>query len=126
MVITTAEEFMEAVAGNCQTRGIFIELTDDIDFSDVEVSTDYYMDRFFGFVQGNGHKITGLKKPLFDQLMYTVIGNAEFEGTSDVLLANNSKFTLVHHSDFDTEKTLISGITRYDEGKVVYTFFMNQ
>lgn len=124
--VSTAEEFMEAVAGNCQTRGIFIELTDDIDFSDVEVSTDYYMDRFFGFIQGNGHKITGLKKPLFDQLMYTVIGNAEFEGTSDVLLANNSKFTLVHHSDFDTEKTLISGITRYDEGKVVYTFFMNQ
>ena len=68
---------------------------------------------------------------MFNQLMYTLNGNVNFTGNSKVLLANSSTFTLVNHSGYDTSKTLISGLTingqrGYNEGKVVYAFFMNE
>ena len=121
--VGTAEELIAAVENTCSTTGVMIKLTNDIDFSGVEAAGNAYINRMFGFIEGNGYKISGLKKPLFDKMMYTMVRNLELEGESNVLLANTSSFALVHHFDYDKTKTLInSGDTKQN----VYTYFIGK
>ncbi|MBM7835696.1 ZmpA/ZmpB/ZmpC family metallo-endopeptidase-related protein [Clostridium sardiniense] len=62
--IKTSEQFISKINNN--PEGVYY-LENDIDFSKVEAS-ESVVNEFRGFIQGRGHKITGLKAPLFKTL----------------------------------------------------------
>lgn len=62
--IKTPEEFISKINNN-QEGSYYLE--NDIDFSKIEVS-ESVVNEFRGFIQGRGHKITGLRVPLFKTL----------------------------------------------------------
>ncbi len=72
--VSTAQELISGI--NANQTGTF-KITADLDFSDIDVSsTDaYFTETFLGIVDGNGHSISGLTKPLFVNTMYAYIND---------------------------------------------------
>ena len=81
-----------------------INLTSDLDASTLSVATSTYLGDFKGTINGNGHTIKNLTKPLFNNIQNAtienlVIENAKLSGSSCGILANTaieSTLTNVH------------------------------
>lgn len=54
-------------------------LEDDIDFSNVQTDGDTYLKNFAGTINGKGHAIKGLRKPLFNYMLYSNVYDVEFK-----------------------------------------------
>lgn len=66
--ITSAKQFIDVL--NSSEWGNY-KITKDLDFSDItSEGTSYISNTFVGRIDGNGHNITGLTKPLFSQIIY--------------------------------------------------------
>ena len=71
--ISTAEQFIEVL--NNATWGNYT-ITKDLDFSSISTTESAYVNKtFVGRINGNGHTITGLTKPLFSEVVYGEIQN---------------------------------------------------
>lgn len=71
--ISSAEQFIEVL--NNATWGNYV-ITKDLDFSNISTTESAYVNKtFVGRINGNGHKITGLTKPLFSEVVYGEIQN---------------------------------------------------
>lgn len=77
--ISTAEQFVEELSKN--TWGSY-SITSDLDFSNINVDKTYVTNRFIGQIDGNGHKFKGLKKPLFNEIVYGELQDITIEGLS--------------------------------------------
>ena len=118
--IDSAQELVDLVKGQLNangvsTKGLYIKLTDDIDMSEVTTNTNYYVNHFIGILDGQGHKITGLSKPLFNKTLYTVVQNVEFDGTSRVVLAHDGGTTLVYDCVKDASKVIFGICSNSDK-----------
>lgn len=73
-----------------------INLTNDINASEVTSSDAYYIENFSGTINGNGHKITGMNKQLFKTLgdgaviQNLIIENANVSGPVRGIIANTA------------------------------------
>lgn len=83
-----------------------INLTNDLDASNITVSTSTYFQNFKGTFNGNGHTIKNLSKPLFDKLENAkvsslIIENAKVSGNSGILAnyATEAQIDNVHIKD---------------------------
>ena len=74
--IKTAEELVSKI--NAKPYGYYI-LDNDIDFSGM---TSNVTETFMGKLDGNGHKITGNTKPIFQKIRYGYVKNLVIEGTN--------------------------------------------
>lgn len=71
--ISSAEQFIEVLKN--ATWGNYV-ITKDLDFSNISTTESAYVNKtFVGRINGNGHKITGLTKPLFSEVVYGEIQN---------------------------------------------------
>ncbi|WP_294188685.1 ZmpA/ZmpB/ZmpC family metallo-endopeptidase [uncultured Clostridium sp.] len=94
-----------------------INLTNDLDASSISVTTATYLENFKGTINGNGHTIKNLSKPLFNQLQNAkienlIIKNAKLSGSNRGILANSaigSTITNVHINDSSIETWNDSG-----------------
>lgn len=97
--ISTAQEFITAVTGD--EWGDY-KLIEDLDFSDVQTTGETYVaQRFLGRIDGNGHVIRGLEKPLFQNIVYAEMNNFTVETSAygqsaTALLANESKNIIIN------------------------------
>ncbi len=105
--VSTPQELIDLVNDNCIDKGIHIILTQDLDFSSVPLEGESYAGRLIGFLDGAGYTITGLKKPLFEDMRFGVVSNIIFEGDSDIYLAKKAGYSLAHHCNLDSGKQLI-------------------
>ena len=106
--VSDANQLIE-LANQCNEKGIYVKLTQDIDFSNVATNgKNYYIDQFIGIIDGGNFKIKGLTKPLFDKMYFSVINNVTLEGNANVLLANTSNYIMVHHMNYDVAKKLVT------------------
>ncbi|GAA0071471.1 hypothetical protein UT300003_29950 [Clostridium sardiniense] len=76
--IKTPEEFISKINNN--PEGVYY-LENDIDFSKVEAS-ESVVNEFRGFIQGRGHRIIGLKTPLFKTLKGADVTSLIIEGAN--------------------------------------------
>ncbi|MBY0754624.1 hypothetical protein K5V21_04045 [Clostridium sardiniense] len=76
--IKTSEEFILKINNN--PEGVYY-LENDIDFSKVEAS-ESVVNEFRGFIQGRGHRIIGLKTPLFKTLKGADVTSLIIEGAN--------------------------------------------
>lgn len=120
--VGTPEEFINIVNENTGKTGIFIELTNDLDFSNIVTNKDYYAEQFIGIINGNDYEITGLNKPLFNKTRFAIIYDISLDGTSNNLLTKAATYTLIYDSFYDTNKNLFGSGTTTD---YVYQYFMN-
>ena len=97
--ISTAEQLINVISQN--ELGNY-KLIDDLDFSSIDVTgKEAYIDtRFLGLLDGNGHKITGLTKPLIKRIVYANIKNIEieepmYEKTETSALAKEAKNSML-------------------------------
>ncbi len=98
--ITTAEQLIEAINNN--SIGNY-RIDADLDFSNispVEGKTYYIENRFFGTIDGNGHKLLGMKYTLFNSVTYAHIKNItilspEYSENIEATLALNSNNVVV-------------------------------
>ena len=67
--------------------GANVELTRDYDASAYSVNTDYYIKDYSGNLNGNGHTIKNLTKPLFDTISNGKIENLKLE---DITLSGST------------------------------------
>ena len=74
--IGTAQELVEKI--NSKPYGYYV-LDNDIDFSGM---TTNVTETFMGKLEGNGHKITGNKTPIFQKIRYGSVANLIIEGTN--------------------------------------------
>ena len=74
--IQTAQELVEKI--NAQPYGYYV-LDNDIDFSEM---TTNVTNTFMGKLNGNGHKIIGNTKPIFQKIRYGSVTNLVIEGTN--------------------------------------------
>ncbi|HBC2029586.1 TPA: hypothetical protein I9Z65_001471 [Clostridium perfringens] len=81
--ITSAQQLIDAIKNNQMGN---YKLSADIDFTDIDVSqADAYIPTtFLGTIDGNGHKIKGLTKPLFKKITYANIKNIIIENPAYV------------------------------------------
>lgn len=71
--ISSAEQFIEVL--NNATWGNYT-ITKDLDFSSISITESAYVNKtFVGRINGNGHTITGLTKPLFSEVVYGQVQN---------------------------------------------------
>ena len=120
--VGTAEEFVRVVNENAGKTGIFIEVTNNLDFSNITTSKDYLAEQFIGVIDGNEHTITGLNKPLFSKTKFSVIYDLTFEGNATNLLAKAAEYTMVYDSYYNTSKKLFGSGTTVN---CVYEYFVN-
>jgi len=78
--INTAEELIEKISKNPELN---VVLDKDLDFSNISVSIDRksLIDTFVGTFDGNNHKITGLKRPLFGTMIFANVKNLRIESS---------------------------------------------
>lgn len=86
------EELIEIIAKNPTAE---INLTNDLDAKNITVSTTTYLQDFKGTINGNGHIIKNLSKPLFNtlenaEIKNLIIENAKISGNSSGILANQA------------------------------------
>ncbi len=75
--ITSAEQLIKLVKENPVGN---YRLDKDIDFSGITSENSYYIaDRFIGTINGNGHKMTGMKYTLFNNVVYATIKDITIE-----------------------------------------------
>lgn len=74
--IKTPEELIEKI--NAEPYGYYI-LDNDLDFSGI---TTNVTTTFMGKLDGNGHKIIGNTKPIFQKIRYGYVKDLHFEGTN--------------------------------------------
>lgn len=71
--ISTPQEFITKIKAN--PMGIY-KLTNDLDFSEIEMPNSSVVGGgFAGYLDGNGHKISNITKPLFSNVNYGKIQN---------------------------------------------------
>lgn len=93
-IITSAEQLINSIRNN--PVGNYV-LASDIDFTNINNSQEaaYIPNTFLGTFDGNGHKINGLSKPLFNKVTYANIKNVTIESPNYV---NGSKASLIIES----------------------------
>lgn len=133
--ITTAEQLIELA--NQNEIGNY-RLDADIDFTGMEPEEGncYIMNRFIGVLNGNNHKIIGLKYPLFNNMTYAqakdlTIWQPEYVGGAEAFLAitsNNVTIDTIKIEDTNLELPLIKTKTNlyYEYGKNEYTIKENE
>lgn len=96
--ISSAEQFIEVL--NDSTWGNYV-ITKDLDFSNISISKSAYVNKtFVGRINGNGHTITGITKPLFSEVVYGEIQNLtidepNYSENDGAILAINSRQILL-------------------------------
>lgn len=96
--ITSAEDFITKVKNNPEVNVI---LENDLDFSNIPLknSDDSILNIFVGTLDGNHHKITGLKKPLFNKMVFTYVKNLTIENV-DIKAVTSTAGSLSRTIDF--------------------------
>lgn len=98
--VTSAEEFIRLAAEN--PYGSF-RLEADLDFTGIAAAGGSYISgRFMGILDGNGHKITGMRYPLFGDLQYALIkdltiADPAYDTGVAALLAVKSRQVILGH-----------------------------
>ncbi len=98
--ISSAEQFIKML--NEETWGNYI-LTNDLDFSNINSTEAAYINKIFvGRINGNGHKISGVNKPIFSEMTYSevqnlTVENPKYEGTTEATIAIKAKNTLLNN-----------------------------
>jgi hypothetical protein len=129
-LVGSAEEFLEVVNTNSMKKGVYIELTDDLDFTGIAgVNNNYYANHFIGIINGRGHKMTGLTKPLFASARFGIFHNIQFESTASKVLINNTSANVSNHllafdCSFDASTGSLFGNLEYDDN--VFSVLNNQ
>lgn len=79
--VTSAEDFIAKVKNNPEVNVI---LENDLDFSNIPVSIadDSILNIFVGTLDGNNHKITGLKRSLFNKMVFAYVKNLTIENAN--------------------------------------------
>lgn len=73
VTISTAEEFIEKITAN--PNGFYV-LENDISLKDIPLNNNVYINKtFIGKLEGNGHKITNAKGPLFAKITNSYISD---------------------------------------------------
>lgn len=87
--VTSAEDLIAKVKNNPEVN---IILDNDLDFSNipVKISDDSMLNTFVGTLDGNNHKITGLKRALFNKLVFTYVKNLTIENVDVTCFTNNA------------------------------------
>lgn len=127
--VSSAEELLSLAAQN--PYGIY-RLEQDIDFSGIAASGGSYLpERFIGILDGNGHRITGVKYPLFGDLQYAQVRNLtvsapSYAGDAQALFAVKTKkviFGNVRVEDADLSLPLVKTKTEgyYEYGDMSVT-----
>ncbi len=81
------EDIIEIIQKNPTAE---INLTNDLDAANISVSTATYFQNFKGIINGNGHTVKNLAKPLFNELENAeisglILENAKVSGNSGIL-----------------------------------------
>lgn len=84
--ISTGEEFVEYL--NADPSGDF-KIISDIDFVGIDVKEDYYIENFYGKINGGNHTINGMNKPLIKNIDGATFSNikitaAQISSTKDI------------------------------------------
>lgn len=127
--ITSAEQLIKLANSNILGN---YRLDADIDFSTITVNEgNYYIDQFVGILDGNNHKITGLKYPLFNNMIYAqvknlVIEKPKYNTQAEAFLSINSKnssISNIHIQESNLELPIIKNKTNayYEYGENIYT-----
>lgn len=92
-VVTSAEQLIQ-LAGSQMTGNY--RLGNDLDFSGIEANGSYVTSRFIGTLDAEGYQITGLRYPLFQDMVYGQIRNLtvlepSYEVDAQAMLAVNTK-----------------------------------
>lgn len=92
-VVTSAEQLIQLA--NNQVIGNY-RLGNDLDFSKIEASGSYITNRFIGTLEGDGYQITGVRYPLFQDIVYGQVRNLtiqepSYEADAQALLAVNTR-----------------------------------
>lgn len=77
--ISTASGLIETLA---KKPNVNIVLDKDIDFTNITTEGSTYLQDFTGSINGNNHKITGLKKPLFNKIIFSKVKNLKIENAN--------------------------------------------
>lgn len=108
--ISTAEELIQAISTN--SSGSYRVIA-DLDFSNIDVSNQeaYVMNKFYGMIDGNGHKFNGLTKPLMKNTIYShiknlIIESPNYTGDSTASLIIEAKNTII--GDIEIKNSNIS------------------
>lgn len=107
-VVTTVTSAADLIAKiNDNPLGIY-ELGSDLDFSAVSGGDSSMITaNFYGELRGNNHKITGLSKPLFNNIMYGLVEDVTFEDCSIDYNTSASKAAVVaNYSKYGTLKRI--------------------
>ena len=104
--VDTAQELISLINENSMKKGIYIKLTDDIDLSGVSSGNGYFAEHFIGIINGDGHTISGLSKPLLKSSKFAMFNDINFEGDASVLVSNSARYTFVYNCNYDTTSKL--------------------
>ena len=118
--IKSASDLVSLVNANANTKGLYIKLTGDIDMSEVTGASGYFAENFMGILDGQGHTIRGLSKPLFKGTKWAVVSNVTLEGSSNGLLSKGGSYTLVYDCKKAADKAMFASGTLDDNQLMEY------
>ena len=128
--ITSAQQLI--TLANANILGNY-RLDTDIDFSEITLTegTYYYINQFMGVLNGNNHKITGIKYPLFNNMIYAQVKNLtinepKYAGQANAYISINSKNSSIRNVkvlDSNLELPFVNNKTNifYEYGENEYT-----
>ena len=128
--ITSAQQLI--TLANANILGNY-RLDADIDFSEITLTegTYYYINQFVGVLNGNNHKITGIKYPLFNNMIYAQVKNLtinepKYAGQANAYISINSKNSSIRNVkvlDSNLELPFVNNKTNifYEYGENEYT-----
>ena len=106
-MVGSAEELLEVVNENSGKKGVYIQLTGDIDMSQVIGGSNYFAEALIGgILDGQGYRIYGLNKPLFKSTQFSVIYNVILEGDATALLSKGGSSSVVYDCKKEAEKVM--------------------
>jgi hypothetical protein len=133
--ITSAKQLIELA--NKNKMGSY-RLDADIDFTGIDVAegeSAYITNTFLGMLDGNGHKITGVKYPLFKNMIYGEVKNItieepEYVGTAEAIIAISSSNSIidtinVKNSNLELQLIKTKSNRYYEYGTNEYTIKEN-
>lgn len=96
--VNSAEDFIAKVKNNPEVNVI---LENDLDFSNIPVSIadDSILNIFVGTLDGNNHKITGLKRSLFNKMVFAYVKDLTIEN-ANITAYNATAGSLSRTMDF--------------------------
>ena len=103
--IKTAEEFQEKILE--KRYGNFV-LDNDIDFSNIEGSNAIIDGSFWGKLNGNGHTITGLTKPLFQKVRFGYVTNLRFDNITIDTRTSSQAAIITSAAEYATITKIVS------------------